>query len=81
VIGFRARVEVVYSVFSAVVAQDVIAGDVEVTVGFISKKRNPHEATLLVTDLFVGGCCNLGLLQENDRFEEYEELGRGRGGF
>ena len=55
VIDLRDKVEVVYNVFSAVVAQDVIAGDVEVTAEFISKNRNPQEAKLLVTDLLFGG--------------------------
>jgi hypothetical protein len=54
VIGLLGIVDAVYIVFSAVVAQDVIAGDVEVTVGLVSKKRNPHEAKLLVTDLRFG---------------------------
>ena len=76
------RVEVVYKVFSAVVAQDVIAGDVEVTAGFISKKRKPHEAKPLVTDLFFGvRGCSLGLLQENARFDVCAKFDRGTLGF
>jgi hypothetical protein len=47
--------EAVYRVFSAAVAEGVIAGEVEVTVGIRSKKTNPHEAKLLVTGLLFGG--------------------------
>jgi hypothetical protein len=55
VIDLRGRVEAVYRVLSAVVAQDVIVGVAEVTVGLISKKRNPQEAKLFVTGLRFDG--------------------------
>ena len=58
------------------VVQDVIAEDVEVALGLISKNRMLQEAKLLVTDVLRGGlCCDLGLLHENARFDvwEYDE--------
>jgi len=53
--------------FSVVVTQDVIEGVVVVAAGLTSKKRNPHGAKLLTTDLLCGDVCvfALDLLREN----------------
>jgi hypothetical protein len=55
----------------------VIAEEVVVELGLISKNRMLQEAKLLVTDVFRGGlCCDLGLLPENPRLHVcvYDEL-------
>lgn len=70
VTGRLCREEVVYRLFSAVVTQDVTAG-VAAAPGLMSKKRNPHGAKLLTTELLGEGReCALGLLRENARLVE-----------
>ena len=70
---WRAVVE--YRLFSAVVTQDVIVEGVVVALGLISKKRNPHGAKLLKTDLFCGICAfPLGPLRENPRLVALEKI-------